>query len=106
MLAGIWDPSEHSCRVSYSMTPSKSSRSVCLQSLMSSGTTITQLFDQDKWERHRYVGRYFKNVATIGMSTVFRRIISPCMCVPGATDLRVYAHSCWHIPESVRSGEA
>lgn len=54
-----------------------------LQSLMSSGTTIAQLFNQDKWERHRYVGRYFKNVATIGQSTVFRRIISPCTCAQG-----------------------
>lgn len=54
---------------------------VRLQSLMSSGTTITQLFNQDKWERHRNVGRYFKNVMNIGRSTVFRRIIPPCMSV-------------------------
>ena len=47
---------------------------------MSSGTTITQLFDQDKWEKHRSVGRYFRDIGNLARSTVFRRILKPCMC--------------------------
>lgn len=46
--------------------------------LVSSGTSISQLFDQDAWERHRSIRRYFTNVLTVGKSTVFRRIRKPC----------------------------
>mmetsp|Transcript_17865 Transcript_17865/g.53786 ORF Transcript_17865/g.53786 Transcript_17865/m.53786 type:complete len:503 (+) Transcript_17865:242-1750(+) len=45
--------------------------------LVSSGTSISQLFTQDMWERHRSVRRYFHNLATISSSTVFRRIFRP-----------------------------
>lgn len=46
--------------------------------LVSDGTSISQLFDQDAWERHRSIRRYFTNVLTMGKSTVFRRIQKPC----------------------------
>ena len=49
------------------------------QSLISEGTTISELFDQDKWERHRRVARYWRHV-TLGSllsSTVFRRLAWP-----------------------------
>jgi hypothetical protein len=52
-----------------------------VQSLISSGTSISQLFDQDKWERHRSVRRYFVNLHNIGVSTVFRRIAQPWAAV-------------------------
>lgn len=42
------------------------------QSLMSSGTTVAQLFNQDKWESHRQVERYFEHLLGIPNSTVFR----------------------------------
>lgn len=35
------------------------------QSLVSSGSSISQLFDQDSWERHRSIRRYLTNVASI-----------------------------------------
>lgn len=63
---------------------------------MSSGTTVSQLFNQDKWERHRYVGRYFTNVATIGRSTVFRRIMTPCMCELETQDQTLVAQPLTH----------
>jgi putative membrane protein len=50
------------------------------QSLISEGTTVSQLFDQDKWERHRRVDRYWRHIqpASLLSSTVFRRIFRPC----------------------------
>eukprot|EP00958_Prasinococcus_capsulatus_P018066 scaffold2088_cov399-Prasinococcus_capsulatus_cf.AAC.34 len=48
------------------------------QSLISEGTTISQLFTQDKWEKHRSVNRYFRHLRAIPVSTVFRRILKPC----------------------------
>jgi len=49
------------------------------QTLISSGTSISQLFDQDAWERHRSIRRYFTNLISIRNSTVFRRIFKPCV---------------------------
>ena len=40
------------------------------QSLISSATTISQLFDQNLWEKHRRPGRYVNNLANMGQSTV------------------------------------
>jgi hypothetical protein len=41
------------------------------QTLISSGTSISQLFDQDKWEKHRRVNRFFYDLQNIPSSTVF-----------------------------------
>ena len=49
------------------------------QSLISSGTTISQLFTQDKWENHRSVRRYWTALRDIAGSTVFRRVTPPCL---------------------------
>jgi len=51
------------------------------QSLISSGTTISQLFDQDKWENHRSMKRYFRELKLMPQSTVLRRIAKPCTSV-------------------------
>ena len=45
------------------------------QTLISSGTSISQLFDQDKWEKHRRVNRFFIDLQNIPTSTVFLRLI-------------------------------
>lgn len=51
------------------------------QSLISSGTSISQLYDQNKWERHRHIGRYGYNLSRILGSTVFQRVLRPVMCL-------------------------
>ena len=48
------------------------------QTLISSGTSISQLFDQDKWERHRMVDRFIVDLLSIPQSTVFLRLLKPC----------------------------
>ena len=50
------------------------------QSLVSRGSSISQLFDQDRWERHRRVNRYFRHItpASFMSSTVMLRILAPC----------------------------
>ena len=45
------------------------------QTLISSGTSISQLFDQDKWEKHRRVNRFFYDLQNIPSSTVFLRLV-------------------------------
>jgi ion channel-forming bestrophin family protein len=39
------------------------------QNLISSGTTIAQIFNQDMWERHRQLGRYWLYVSVMPSST-------------------------------------
>jgi hypothetical protein len=49
------------------------------QGLISSAMTITQLFSQDHWEKHRSPSRYATNLINIMNSTVLRRILQPMM---------------------------
>jgi len=49
------------------------------QNLISSGTTIAQIFSQDMWERHRQPGRYWLYMSRMLHSTVLRRIFKPVM---------------------------
>eukprot|EP00873_Tetraselmis_striata_P026336 jgi/Tetstr1/446600/TSEL_034124.t1 len=58
------------------------------QSLISSGTTISQLFDQDKWENHRSMKRYFRELKLMPQSTVLRRIAKPCTSVAAVSRRR------------------
>lgn len=51
------------------------------QSLISSGTSISQLFDQDKWERHRHINRYWRNLTQMLGSTVFARVLLPVLAL-------------------------
>jgi len=55
------------------------------QTLISSGTSISQLFDQDKWEKHRMVDRFIKDLLTIPQSTVFLRLLKPCTVLAAYT---------------------
>lgn len=64
------------------------------QSLISSGSSISQLFDQDSWERHRSIRRYLTNVASIYESTVFRRIHKPCAVIT-ALAAALVAYNLW-----------
>ena len=50
------------------------------QSLISSGTTISQLFTADNWNVHRSRTRYFIHLLRVPISTVFRQVLMPC-CV-------------------------
>jgi len=47
------------------------------QTLISEGTSISQLYTQDKWERHRSVHRYTRHFKSLLGSTVFQRIFRP-----------------------------
>ena len=51
------------------------------QLLVSTGSSISQLFTQDMWERHRGVSRYWRHLATITKSTVFNRIVEPVLLI-------------------------
>lgn len=67
------------------------------QSLISSGTTISQLFDQDKWENHRSMKRYFRDLKLMPKSTVLRRIFRPCLIVT-LIGLFVCCWNTWGVP--------
>ncbi len=51
------------------------------QLLVSTGSSISQLFTQDMWERHRGVSRYWRHLAAITKSTVFNRIVEPVLLI-------------------------
>lgn len=55
------------------------------QTLISSGTSVSQLMDQDKWERHRMVDRFIVEFLTIPQSTVFSRLLKPCTALAAYT---------------------
>lgn len=59
------------------------------RTLISEGTTISQLYNQDKWQRHRSVNRYRRHLLNLFQSTVFRRIFKPCMLIVGTTVVAV-----------------
>ena len=69
------------------------------QGLISSAMTITQLFNQDHWEKHRSPSRYATNLINILNSTVLRRILQPMMGLVllsvGVTAYNVLAPSNW-----------
>lgn len=76
-------------------------------SLVSAGTSISQLFDQDKWERHRQVNRYFRNLRpwSIFTSTVVRRVFSPCLLLASIAAL-VCAYNLVAVPYALQTGAA
>ena len=76
------------------------------QTLISSGTSISQLFDQDKWERHRMVDRFITELVSIPQSTVFLRLLKPCLALAAYTAMlsvlpsvleRACAHFGWNV---------
>ena len=75
------------------------------QLLVSPGTSVSQLFDQDMWERHRGVSRYWRHLASMPTSTVFQRILEPVLI------LTAWAFFCaaWNgavVPAVVAAGES
>mmetsp|Transcript_10965 Transcript_10965/g.67847 ORF Transcript_10965/g.67847 Transcript_10965/m.67847 type:complete len:414 (-) Transcript_10965:1655-2896(-) len=63
------------------------------RTLISEGTTISQLYNQDKWQRHRSVNRYRRHLLNLFQSTVFRRIFKPCMLIVGMAVVAVLQKS-------------
>ena len=51
------------------------------QLLVSEGSTISRLFTQDDWERHRGVDRYWRHLSTTFKSTIFLRILEPVLLI-------------------------
>ena len=52
-----------------------------MQVLTSSSHSIASFFTADDWEYHQSAARYFRNLFNITESTVYRRILSPCIIV-------------------------
>ncbi|MEW5308962.1 MAG: hypothetical protein WDW38_000880 [Sanguina aurantia] len=57
------------------------------QQLISSGSTVSQLYDQDMWQTHRRTDRYWVHFLGIVSSTVFRRISGACAAFTGLAAL-------------------
>lgn len=51
------------------------------QLLVSPGSSISQLWTQDKWERHRGVSRYWRHLGSTHRSTVFTRVLEPVIII-------------------------
>ncbi|CAL8465310.1 g4845 [Coccomyxa elongata] len=49
--------------------------------LTSSSHSISSFFTADDWEYHQSAARYFRNLFNITESTVYRRILAPCVIV-------------------------
>lgn len=49
--------------------------------------TISRFFDQDEWERHRSVGRYWRHVFSAHKSTVFLRVLEPVLLMSAVATL-------------------
>lgn len=52
-----------------------------MQVLTSSSHSISSFFTADDWEYHQSSARYFRNLFNITESTVYRRILAPCVIV-------------------------
>jgi putative membrane protein len=51
------------------------------QLLISEGSSISRLFSQDEWERHRSVGRYWRHLFSTWKSTIFLRVLEPVLLI-------------------------
>ena len=49
--------------------------------------TISRFFDQDEWERHRSVGRYWRHMFSAHKSTVFLRVLEPVLLMSAVAAL-------------------
>ena len=52
-----------------------------LQELTSSSHSISSFFTATDWEYHQSATRYFRNLLNIRESTVYKRILAPCLTV-------------------------
>ena len=57
------------------------------RNLIEGGATISRFFDQDEWERHRNVGRYWRHLFSAHKSTVFLRGLEPVLMMSTAAAL-------------------
>lgn len=73
------------------------------QLLISPGSSISQLFTQDMWERHRGVSRYWRHLSTTLRSTVFTRVLEPVI-ITTAWAVVIAAWNSWLVPTLVRAG--
>ena len=51
------------------------------QELTSSSHSISSFFTATDWEYHQSATRYFRNLLNIRESTVYKRILAPCLTV-------------------------
>ena len=73
------------------------------QQLVSSGHTISKLWTQDMWERHRDVTRYWRHMATVPRSNIFNRVIETVILITGGAVAlglwNTFAPGLWSLPE-------
>ena len=74
-----------------------------LQELTSSSHSISSFFTATDWEYHQSATRYFRNLLNIRESTVYKRILAPCLTVTAfAAGVALY-NSTHSLPSKQRS---
>ena len=72
------------------------------QQLISSGHTISMLWTQDMWERHRDVTRYWRHLAAVPRSNIFNRCLETVTLITSGAVLlalwNTFAPGLWGLP--------
>lgn len=72
------------------------------QEILSPGSSISHLWTQDMWERHRQVNRYWRHVTAVPQSTVFLRVLEPVLVITASAMAlaawNTIAPSLWALP--------
>ena len=69
-----------------------------LQELTSSSHSISSFFTATDWEYHQSATRYFRNLLNIRESTVYKRILAPCLTVTAFSALVALYNSTHTLP--------
>ena len=69
-----------------------------LQELTSSSHSISSFFTATDWEYHQSATRYFRNLLNIRESTVYKRILAPCLTVTAFSALIALYNSTHTLP--------
>ncbi len=63
------------------------------QVLTSASHSISSFFSADDWEYHQSAERYFRNLINVSESTVYRRILAPCLMITAFSALVAFYNS-------------
>ncbi|EIE23197.1 UPF0187-domain-containing protein [Coccomyxa subellipsoidea C-169] len=61
--------------------------------LTSASHSISSFFSADDWEYHQSAERYFRNLINVSESTVYRRILAPCLMITAFSALVAFYNS-------------
>ncbi len=79
---------------------------VPLQELTSSSHSISSFFTATDWEYHQSATRYFRNLLNIRESTVYKRILAPCLTVTAFSALVALYNSTHTLPSKALAAHA